>query len=269
MKVAVIQLSAVGLSSDALRAYLRTCVKEGVSVVLLGEYLLNRFFKELEQTPLAMLREQSLHHIEALKNLSIEHNLTIVAPLVQIKGDKIFKTIVRFSPQRTFTYTQQLLINYRHWNEEAFFANPIAPLHEPMHFKIDKFRFAVMGGFELHFDAMWSMVDALGIDVVLLPTLSTFASHERWRNLIAMRAFTHHSYIVRANRIGEYQEPHTNVTWEFYGDSLVASPEGEIIEHLGNYEEVLIIELEKKALKEARSWGFRDAIKTRSSSQQK
>ena len=261
MKIAVIQLSSIGISTDKLSAYMRTCSNEGVSLVVLGEYLLNRFFKELKKTPLSMIKEQSDHHIQALKEMAKTYDLNIIAPLIVVKSNKIYKTISRITPTRVQTYHQQILINYKHWNEEQFFDNAVEKLKEPMIFKLGKFKFAVIAGFELHFDPLWQMIDEKNVDVVLIPTLSTFSSHERWRNLLSMRAFTHGTYIVRANRIGEYDD--NGIAWEFYGDSLAVSPEGEILEYLGNYEEVLITQIERSALKEAKTWGFKEAIKKR------
>lgn len=208
-----------------------------------------------------MIKEQSDHHIQALKEMAKTYDLNIIAPLILVKSNKIYKTITRITPTRVQTYHQQILINYKHWNEEQFFDNAIETLKEPMQFKLGKFKFAVLAGFEVHFDPFWQIFDEKNVDVVLIPTLSTFSSHERWRNLLSMRAFTHSTYIIRANRIGEYDD--NGVAWEFYGDSLAISPEGEVLEYLGNYEEVLITSVEKDALKEAKSWGFRDALKKR------
>lgn len=261
MKIAVVQLSAIGISSDSLRAYMRSCANEGVNVVLLGEYVLNRFFKELHKMPLEMIKKQSDHHITALKDMAKEFSLTIIAPLIIVKSKKIYKTILRITATRTQTYQQQILINYKHWNEEHFFDNEITPLKKPLTFKIGKYRIGVLAGFETHFDTLWEFFDEKNVDVVLIPTLSTFSSHKRWRQLFSMRAFTHSCYIVRANRVGEYEED--AIKWEFYGDSLAYNPSGELLQHLGNYEEVLIVDIDKESLKEAKTWGFRDAIKKR------
>ena len=48
MRAAVLQLSAQGLSSTKLYNYIRIAHKQGIKVLLLGEYILNPFFKELE-----------------------------------------------------------------------------------------------------------------------------------------------------------------------------------------------------------------------------
>lgn len=262
MKAAILQIPSVGMSTAKFDYYLRIAKTKGCKVVVLGEYLLNRFFKELENTPIGMIKEQSDHHIKTLKALAAEYDINIIAPLVIIKKKQAYKTIVRFSPSSTSYYYQQILINYKHWNEEKFFANEIAPLKAPMIFTIDGFKFAVMAGFELHFDSFWQDLMSKNVDAVLLPTVSTFDSHERWRELIKMRAFTNSCYIIRANRIGEFADDKCN--WNFYGDSLVVSPEGEIENHLGNQEELLMIDLDKKAVKAAKkSWGFKEALQKR------
>lgn len=263
MRAAILQIPSVGMSTAKFDYYLRIAKSKGCKVILLGEYLLNRFFKELEQTPIAMIKEQSDHHIKTLKALAKEYDTTIIAPLVIIKKKKPYKSIVKFSPSSVSYYDQQILINYKHWNEEKFFANEVAPLKAPMTFSIDGFKFAVMAGFELHFDHFWQEVMAKKVDAVLLPTVSTFESHERWREVIKMRAFTHNVYVVRANRIGEYVEDQWS--WNFYGDSLVVTPEGEIESHLGNQEELLMVDMDKKIVKAARkSWGFQEALSKRS-----
>jgi len=262
MRAAILQIPSVGMSTAKFDYYLRIAKSKGCKVVVLGEYLLNRFFKELEKTPIGMIKEQSDHHIKTLKALAKEYDVNIIAPLVIVKKKQPYKTIAKFSPSSVTYYQQQILINYKHWNEEKFFANEITALKSPMIFSVDGFKFAVMAGFELHFDSFWQEIMAKNVDAVLLPTVSTFESHVRWRELIKMRAFTNSCYVIRANRIGEYVEGKVN--WNFYGDSLVVSPEGEIENHLGNQEELLMIDLDKNIVKAARkSWGFKEALNKR------
>jgi len=264
MRVAVLQLNSQGMSSTKLFNYVRVAQKQSVKVLVLGEYILNPFFKELQTMSFTMIKEQATHQIKILKELSATYNMTIIAPLVIVKKKQVFKTIAKFSPSSTSYYQQQLLINYSHWNEEKFFANEMKSLESPLVFKIDGFKFAIMNGFELHFDELFSKLDNKNIDCVLLPSVSTFDSFERWKNLITARAFTHNCYILRANRIGEYQDK--DGIWEFYGDSLLASPNGEILEHLGNREELMIVDMNHTEVIAARRfWGFKEAINKRNS----
>lgn len=262
MRCALLQLPSIGMGNAKLENYARAAHGKGVKLVVMGEYLLNPFFKELVQTPVSMIAEQSAHQVETLKALALKYDLTFIAPIVTVRKKECTKTIAKIAPRSVSYYPQQFLINYPHWNEEKFFANPVEALKPPMIFSMGGFRFAVMGGFELHFDPMWDAVDAKNVDVVLVPSASTFDSHNRWRELLKMRAFTHNCYVLRANRVGEYTEG--DYSWKFYGDSMVVSPDGEVEADLGNTEELLIVDLDRKAVRESRhGWGFSEALRKR------
>ena len=262
MRAAVLQLNAQGMSSTKLYNYIRIASKKNVKVLLLGEYVLNPFFHELSSMSISMIKEQALHQIKILKELSSTYKMTIIAPLIIVKKKEVYKTIAKFAPSSTSYYEQQVLINYNHWNEEKFFANKIQKIQTPFVFKVDGFKFAIMSGFELHFDELFTSLSNKNIDCILAPSVSTFESYERWKALIATRAFTHNCYILRANRIGEYQDK--ELTWKFYGDSILASPNGDILTHLGNSEELMIVDMSHtEVLQAKRLWGFKEAMKKR------
>ncbi|MCF6340773.1 MAG: carbon-nitrogen hydrolase family protein [Sulfurimonas sp.] len=262
MKCAVLQLSAQGMSSTKLYNHIRVASRKGVKVLLLGEYILNPFFKELQNLSLSMIKEQALHQSKILKDLATTYNMTIIAPLIIVKKQNIYKTVAKFSPNSTSYYQQQLLINYSHWNEEKFFNNETKAIESPLVFKIDGFKFAIMSGFEIHFDEIFDKLSSKNIDCILLPSVSTFDSFNRWKALILSRAFTNNCYILRANRIGIYED--TDYNWHFYGDSLLASPNGEILEHLGNEEELMIVDMSHTEVVQARRlWGFKEMINKR------
>ncbi|MEA1918604.1 MAG: carbon-nitrogen hydrolase family protein [Campylobacterota bacterium] len=262
LKAAVLQLPSIGMSSTRLYRYVRQAHKEGVKLLVLGEYLLNPFFHELRRLSIAMIKEQSDHQMKLLRELSSTHEMTIVAAIIIVKKKQPFKMIVKVSPHSVSYYKQQILLAYKHWDEERFFANETEALIAPPVFKIDGVRCAIMSGFELHFDAFFSILEDKNIDVIIVPSVSTFESHQRWQELIKMRSFTHNCYILRANRIGEYQDG--EYEWKFYGDSLLSSPDGIIETSLGNTEELMIVEIDHKRVLESRkSWGFKDAMKVR------
>jgi predicted amidohydrolase len=262
MIAAVLQLNAQGMSSTKLYNYIRIAHKKNVKLILLGEYVLNPFFKELEKMSLSMIKEQALHQIKVLKELAATYQLTIVAPLIIVKKEKVYKTVAKFSPASTSYYQQQILINYAHWNEEKFFSNAVKPIEAPLTFKIDGFKFAIINGFEIHFDDFFEKLKHKNIDCVLLPSVATFDSYERWKAIATTRAFTHNCYLLRANRIGEYQDK--EFTWQFYGDSFLISPNAEILNHLGNKEELMIVEMSHTEVVRARRiWGFKEALKKR------
>jgi len=262
LTIAALQLPTLGMQATKLDFYLRNAHSRGVRLVLLGEYVLNHFFKEIEDIPIKMVKEQSDKHIELLQKFSIQYNMVFIAPILIIKKDKYIKTIIKITGKSTSYYEQQILIPYKHWNEKKFFDNKIKPLTSPMTFNIDGFKIMTMGGFELHFDPFWSYVTEKKIDLVLLPTASTFGSHNRWREIIKTKAFLHSCYILRANRLGEYADK--DIQWKFYGDSMLVDPAGEIYMMLEDKESMLIETIKKSVIKEQKkSWRFEQELKIR------
>ncbi len=260
--VGLLQLPTLGMNTTRLEFYLKKAKERDCKLLLFGEFVLNQFFKELEGIPKRMIQEQSQKHIEVLKRLSKEYDITLVAPIVEVKSGKYYKKIIKVSPKSISYYTQQILINYQHWNEESFFSNPIKELKDPMTFTIDGFKVAVMGGFELHFDKFWESIHRKRIDLVLLPTASTFNSKYRWRELVSMRAFLNNCYILRANRVGDYLDQETH--WNFYGDSFFVTPDGNIDMILEDRESMLIETITKDELADSRrGWGFRAQLQKR------
>ena len=262
LTIAALQLPTLGMQATKLDFYLRNAHSRGVKVVLLGEYVLNHFFKELPDMPINMVKEQSDKHIELLTKFSQKYHMIFIAPIVIIRKEKYIKTIVKISEKSISFYEQQILISYDHWNEKNFFSNKIEALKAPLIFKVDGFNIMIMGGFELHFDAFWSYVISKKVDLVLLPTASTFQSHNRWREIIKTKAFLHGCYVLRANRLGEYSD--TEVQWKFYGDSMLVDPNGEIYMMLEDKESMLIETIKKSVIKEhKKSWKFEKELNIR------
>ena len=263
MNVALLQTSSLALGLNRLEYYLKLAGSKDVRLFVLPEYALNQFFLELVQMPRDMVRQQSGAQIEALRDLSRSYGITIVAPIVRVIKEKIFKSIAIVKAERVQYYNQQILINYPHWNEERFFDNEIAPLQPAPVLRIDGYKIGVLAGFEAHFDYFWQEFLRKDVDGVVVPTAATFASNQRWRNLLSARAFCTNAYVMRINRIGEHKDKEGNI-WKFYGDSFVADADGNITIELGGAEELIIASLDKDALKESkRSWKFRQALKRR------
>lgn len=262
LTIAALQLPTLGMQATKLDFYLRNANSRGVKVILLGEYVLNHFFKEIPNIPIKMVKEQSDKHIELLQKFALKYKMIFVAPLIIVKKNQYIKTIVKICSQSTLFYEQQILIPYEHWNEKKFFSNTLKALESPLTFSVDGFKIMVMGGFELHFDPFWQQVTEQKVDLVLLPTASTFGSHNRWREIIKTKAFLHGCYILRANRLGEFSDK--SVKWKFYGDSMLVDPNGEIYMMLEDKESMLIETIQKEVVLEHRkNWGFEKELSIR------
>lgn len=262
LTIAALQLPTLGMQATKLDFYLRNAYTRKVKIVLLGEYVLNHFFKELVDIPIKMIKKQSDKHIELLKKYAKKYKMVFVAPIVIIKKNKYFKTIIKVTEKSTVYYEQQILMPYEHWNEKKIFSNKIKALESPLTFNVEGFKVMAMNGFELHFDPFWQEVTKKKIDLVLIPTASTFESHNRWREIIKAKAFLHGCYILRANRLGEFTDQETK--WKFYGDSMLVEPSGEIYMRLEDKESMLIETISKTEIREHRkSWGFEKELQIR------
>jgi len=262
MKIAGLQLATLPLSNQKLNGYIKSCHKQGIDLVVLGEYVLNSFFKELENIPRMLIKEQSKHKIETLKEYAKKYKMHIIAPIITVEDGKIYKKIGKFSPDEVIYRDQEFLINYSHWDEESFFDNTATGKIDPIVFRHHNLNFGVINGFEVHFDAFWQKMAKKKVDVVLLPTVSTFGSNYRWNEILKTRAFLNNCYILRVNRIGTYHDEQS--LWKFYGETYLINPDGHIESSLGSKEEMLIANIDKKELKEARnSWGFRKQLENR------
>jgi len=262
LTIAALQLPTLGMQATKLDFYVRNAHTRGVKLLLLGEYVLNHFFKELPNLTMNMVKKQSDNHIELLKKFAIKYQMVFVAPIILVRDNNYIKTIAKITDKSITYYEQQILMPYKHWNEKKMFANKIKKLESPLIFDLEGFKIMIMGGFELHFDYFWQKVIEKNIDLVLLPTASTFDSHNRWREIIKTKAFLHGCYILRANRLGEFKEE--KIKWRFYGDSMLVEPTGEIYMMLEDKESMLIESISKKVIKEHRnSWAFQDELAQR------
>ena len=248
MKIAFLQSDSLPYDKAKINYFLTLAKKEKAKVFVLPEYVLNRFFKELEKIPVSFIKNQTNHQIKLLKQLSKSYNITILAPLVLIKGEKKYKVLAKFFQGKVRYYYSQVYMPYIHWNEEKFFEKKE---NRPLVFSLGNIRVGVCFGFESHFDKFWEYFRDKKCDVVIVSSVGAFNSHKRWYEMLKSRAFLNNMYVLRVNRVGSFQE------WEFYGKSFVIDPEGGEILMLGKKEELGIVEISKERVKEARKeWKF-------------
>jgi len=258
MKLAGIQLSSLPLGPKKIEEFAGVCADKNIKLMLFGEFVLNRFFKELINTPPEMIESQSKQQIVELERIANESGVVIVIPMVIKRSGGFLKCVVKFEKDKKIRYfPQQRLISFPHWNESVFFVNDTKKEIELHTFMLEGIKFGVLFGYELHFDEFFVDAKKKGVDVILLPTAATFASQNRWREIARVRSFLNSSYLLRVNRIGRYKEG-INDVWEFYGDSFLVTPDGEISGSLGDREEILVGDIDKEYIREVRKlWSFR------------
>lgn len=259
MKICALQLPTLPMSSARLDYYLQICANEGVELVCIGEYVLNNFFRDLIKMPKNLIKEQSDMRKIIINDLCKKYDLNIIAPLVLQKKRGFVKVCAKFSKTQNKFYEQNFLMPYSHWNEKSFFINETSKINIPI-FTLNRLKFGIISAYETNFDICWQEIMRKKVDVVITPGACTFFSEKRWKELLKTRAFTNSVYILRINRVGEHK--YENEKWNFYGQSMLISPFGEIINELGKDEEMLLSHVDKKEVNKARSiWKFADQLK--------
>ena len=107
--VAALQLPTLGMNATRLEYYLKQAKQRNADVMLLGEYVLNHFFKEFATMAPNMVKEQTRKHIELLKNLAQKYDIVFIAPIIITKKDGYHKTIVKITAKNIRYYEQQIL----------------------------------------------------------------------------------------------------------------------------------------------------------------
>ena len=85
--VAALQLPTLGMNATRLEYYLKQAKQRDADVMLLGEYVLNHFFKEFATMAPNMVKEQTSKHIELLKTISLKYDIVFVAHIIVTKKD--------------------------------------------------------------------------------------------------------------------------------------------------------------------------------------
>ena len=250
-KIAALQLPTLALSESRLDYYIKASKDNGADLVILGEYVINSFFTELISMPKNMIKEQSEVKKESLVKFAKKYGIEIIAPFVTVEKDGFKKLCLKISKDEIKKYEQQILMSYSHWNEEKFFKNSCKNL-KLFNFKYKDIKCALCFGFEAHFDFFWTEIRAKKIDLLILPTASTFNSEQRWLEMLKTRAFLNSCAVLRVNRIGKLKNDNN---WNFYGNTLYINAFGELIECLKDKEEMLIIDA-KKAKDARKLWKF-------------
>jgi nitrilase len=248
MKVAVIQTTTLPYEKAKVNYFLSILRSKGVKLVVIGEYVLNLFFKDLEKTPINFIAGQSEHQLQLFKRLANRYNMTIIAPIITVDKENIYKSFYKFSAKHTKVYHQQILMPYEHWNEKKFFDTKE---NKPLIFKVENIKIAILPGFEAHFDEFWKYFRDKNVELVVVPSIGAFTSQKRWENILTSFAFLNNCYVLRANKIGKWDK------WKFYGESFLSGPDGNIVDKLSDKEELLIVDIDKDMLKlNKKEWGF-------------
>ncbi|RKZ28724.1 beta-ureidopropionase [bacterium] len=170
---------------------------------------------------------------EFLKNLSKKMDALIVGGFPEKDGEDIFNSAIAVKPDGTFHIYRKLHL----FNREKILFQPGNIELNPFEFRGVKFGMLIC--FDWIFPESYRTLAMRGAQVILQPTNLVLPYCQK---ASFARAIENRVFIVIANRIGE--EKMENISLRFTGESIIYSPEGEILARASeNEEEVAVVEI--------------------------
>lgn len=255
LNIVLAQFEAIKPNDKNFNKYLQTITKkQNIDLVVIGEGVCNLFFKEYINNKNGLLKN-FLAQEKYFLSLANKYKVTFIVPLIECRNNALYKVILIVDSNNKFIYEVQQLISMPHWNEKDFYKNKKS-FKTPFIFNQNGFNISVLSGWEAHFDDFWIKLKKHNVDIVIVSTASTFNSNDRWARLLQTRSFLNSCFVVRINRVGRYIED--DIAWDFYGNSFVALPDGNVGDILDSKEGILISDINKELLcNEVIKWGFR------------
>lgn len=159
-----------------------------------------------------------------------KHNVNIVGGSVAVvKGTHIYNTCYVFNRVGDCVCEYDKIHGFTLLNEHSFFkgGDKIA------NFELDGFKCSVIICYDLRFVELARTLALQGTQMLFIPAQWPLVRKLAWETLCRARAIENQMYICAVNAAG-YFEDHSKCG----GNSLLISPEGEEILHLGEQEEI-------------------------------
>ena len=151
-----------------------------------------------------------------------------------------------------FVHYKDLYLNEKYYFRPGDLGFPVFP--------VDKLKVGMLICYDRSFPEAWRCLALKGAELVMVPTASSGLRRETWEVGLRAKAVENHLFVIGCNRVGE-ENFYPGTPLSFYGNSLIAGPQGNILAQAGSDdEEIVSAELNFEDLLEAkrRNYFFRD-----------
>lgn len=243
--VAVCQFSPTGSKSgnrERIAELTSDAAARGARVVVFPEYS-SYFVDPMDATYAVNAEALDGEFVQALQTVASDHDVTIVAGLVEAAGERVRNTLVAVDATGLrATYRKQHLYDAFGQTESDWIE--AGDLSAPQTLEIDGLRFAMMTCYDLRFpEVARTLVDA-GADVIVVPAewVRGVLKEQHWTTLLAARAIENTVYVVAAD----------HPTPIGVGHSQIIDPQGVVIAGVGTAEGIAVGEVSMDAITRVR-----------------
>lgn len=266
IKLGLIQARAAGDKAENLRrtvAHVREAAKRGAQVVCLQELFLTPYFCKREDPALFDLAEPVPGDTtRQLGDLARELGVVIIASLFEKRAPGLFHNtaaIIDADGTMVGKYRKMHIPEDPGFNEKFYFTPG------DLGYRVWKTRFANLGVlvcWDQWYPEAARLTAMQGAEILLYPTAIAWlkgekaelgrAQHGAWETVQRGHAVANGCYLAAVNRVGIEEES------EFWGQSFVANPYGEIVARGSvSEEEVMVVPCDLKAVEDFRRiWPF-------------
>ncbi len=239
MRIAVIQTYMTWDKKDNVERQIEMVNKaadNGAKIISLDE-LSNTVYFPFEQNPkyFELAEDERGYTIQRFRELAKEREVNIIVPIFERDPNNLnfYNTafIINNQGEIIGKYRKTHLPQEDKFNEYYFFK--VGDLGFPV-FKLGEANAGVIICHDRHFPETVRAEVVKGAWLIFVPSVAAFK--EIWELELRSHAVFNTSYVVGINRIGkEYPEQKE----EYFGESMIISPMGDVISKAGNKEEII------------------------------
>ncbi len=250
---------------------IETAAKTGAKIICTQELFKTRYFCQVEDWDYFKYAEEINENNETIKKLSKiskEYSSVIIASLFEKRTKGIYYNTIAVIDDKgdiAGIYRKMHIPDDPHFYEKFYFTPG------DLGYKVFKTKYGNIGTlicWDQWYPEAARLTALKGADIIFYPTAIGWLPEEKeeygesqynaWETVQKGHAVANGCYVVAVNRVGFEPSPDGNSGIEFWGQSFISNPYGEIIKKASvDKEEILISEIDLKLIDETRIvWPF-------------
>jgi len=209
-------------------------------LLLLPELWINGFALDKAQS---LANETDTGYFNIVQQMAVENKVAISGSMMRkTNSGQVRNSSVIFFPDGLRTGFYDKLHLFEPMLEQTYLEAGEKPLIANT--KLGKIGFAIC--YDLRFPELFRYYALQGVKLVLLSAQWPMPRIEHWKTLLKARAIENQMFIAACNRVGN------NRSYEFFGNSTIIGPSGEVILEMGHETGVGIAEIDISEVDEVR-----------------
>lgn len=207
-----------------MKKYLDQAVEANTDLVVLPETWVTGFGKRIFDNITSYAKKESNETLQYLKNFALDNDLHIVGGTILEKerDGNIYNNLYYINRNGVVEGKYQKMHLYSPGGEHKV----VTPGHDITFADTELGKFGFMICYDIRFPELARLYAQEGVEVLYVVANFNDPKKDQWLNLLKARALENQFYVVACNRSGK----------NYFGNSVVISPEGEIQLNAGRRE---------------------------------